>query len=486
MKYFYHIFTVFVLTTLVILNGCTKSQLQTNDFKQDVSFSSKKILNKPNSINLLKSVPLSVDYAIIGIDDNIYKIPTYQINGTIYTTSIKLNPGNFTLSKFILMNNGGSESDSTDDIPVYALPQSGSEYAAFVNHPAGFHFNVNSLEKKEVSLEVLSFQPDNYQKFGFNFNILPNTIIRNQFFKGIFIPVDYNLYTGSLYQSQTNGLQPDMPAIFRIDVYRNGNFVKSYSNEEIPENESLKVSYPDSKQNPDSFRFDLFLYAKSGNSFEYRFIHSWKFSDDELLHHGNNGIVDFSIGDAQQQVDYSFGPYINLPLNCMLTVDPGYAPGSRGSYFDGQTQNIASGYHLTNNIYRFWCGTDTVAINMGYSYSMDVFSSLSPESLPAYTRNSTQWNEINWLFNNLNNYPFYDWDILQGAVWMILNNWNGTGHSNVSDANSIVIRMANDARNHSDFIPDFGQKAAIIFIPKNTHHEEQNPKVQVVFTLLEI
>lgn len=475
------------LVLVLALAACTKTDLPSNSKKQEVTFSSKTVLKGTKGASFLKSATLKIDYAEVGIGNELYKIPVYVLDGVIYTTSIKLDPGNYTLTKFLLMSSGQSASDSTDDAVVYALPMAGSDYAAFVEHPAGFNFSVSTLDKKEVQVEVLLFNPADYQKFGFDFTVLPHTIIRHQLFSGRFIPADYNAYTGSLYQSQSNGLQANMPAIFRIDVYRNGTFIKSYNNEDNLGEQALKVSYPDDNQSNDRFRFDLFVYGKSGAGFDYRFIRSWKFSNGQQLNHGSDGIVHFVVGNAQDtQADYAFGPYINLPGNCTLVVNHGFAPGSLGAYFDGTVQNTPSGYDFSNGTYQYWCGTDTVSINLGPVYTMDVYSSLIPDALPAYTRHPDRWNELNWLFNHLNNYAFYDWDILQGAAWMILNDWDGKGHSGVSDANALVLQMVNAARSHADFIPSYGQKAAIIFIPNHTDHEERTPRVQVVFTLIQL
>jgi len=478
--------TAFFLLLLAFA-ACSKTDLPSNDQKQEVTFSSKTVQKNARDTDSFKSATLQADYALIGINSKLYKIPVYEIEGTTYSMSIKLDPGNYTLTKFLLMNSGTSASDTTDDVPVYALPMAGSDYAAFVEQPAGFSFSVNAMNKTEIPVEVLLFQPEDYQKFGFDFTVLPHTTIRRQLFSGRLLPNDLPSYTGSLYQSQPNGLQAEMPAIFRIEVYRNGTFVESFNNEDNLGQQALKVSYPDENGSIDQFRFDLFVYVKSGTGFAYRFIHSWEFSDDQLLHHSNDGIVHFVVGNAQdQQADYAFGPYLNLPESCTLVVDQGFAPGSLGSYFDGNVQDIPSVYKLSNGTYRYWCGTDSISINLGHPYNMNVFSSLSSNALPAYARHPGRWNEINWLFNHLDNYAFYDWDILQGAVWMILNDWSGTGHSGVSNANSLVVQMANTARAHADFIPGFGQKAAVIFIPQNTRHEEQTPKVQVVFTFIEI
>jgi hypothetical protein len=475
-----HLF--FVLLVLSGLASCQKQDFQRiKQQKETVVFSSKAVRK-----GTTKSVIPTPDYAIIGIQGKIFKTAVYTVGGTVYTTAIKLVPGNYTLTRFILMNSGNSASDSTDDIPVYALPLAGSDYSAFVSRAAGFSFSVGSLGKEEVPVEVLLFKPKDYQKFGFDFDILPNTTVRNQLFAGKFYPARPQDYTGSLYQSQTNGLQSGMPAIFRIDVFRNGNFVKSFTNQGLDETRPLKVDYPDGNGQTDHFRFDLFLYAKTGNGFGYRFIHSWFFSDDQMLHHGSDGVTHFVVGNTREAADYHFGPYLNLPEKCSLTVEPGYAPGTLGSYFDGNVLNVPPGYRISDGTRRFWCGTDTVNINLGHPYTMNVYSSLTPDALPAYTRNPQRWNAINWLFNHLENYPFYDWDILQGAFWMLLNDWNGTGHSGVSDANSVVIRMANDARHHTGYTPGFGEKAAVIFIPDRTPHEEQTPKVQVVFTFVRL
>ncbi len=476
-----------LLLLLLAFTACTKTDLQSNDKTQEVIFSSKAVQKGIQNGDSFKTATLQVDYAVVGVNHKLYKIPVYKIDGNIYTTSIKLDPGNYTLTKFLLMNSGTSSSDSTDDAVAYALPMAGSEYAAFVAHPAGLTFNVNTLNKKEIPVEVLLFNPADYQKFGFDFTVLPNTSIRHQFFSGRFIPADFNTYTGSLYQSQPNGLQADMPALFRIDVYRNGIFVKTYNNEDSLGLSPLKISYPDGNQSNDRFRFDLYIYGKSGTGFDYRFISSWEFSNGQQLHHSSDGIVHFVVGNAQDtQTDYAFGPYLNLPDNCTLDVDHGFAPGSLGSYFDGTVQDVPAGYAMANGISQYWCGTDTVSINLGHVYTMEVFSSLIPDALPAYTRHPGRWNQLNWLFNHLNNYAFYDWDILQGAAWMILNDWDGKGHSGVSDANALVLQMVNAARSHADFVPGYGQKAAIIFIPGHTGHEEQMPGVQVVFTFIRL
>ncbi len=485
MKPLHYIFRLLALLTAVwALSSCQKLNYTENDTTGEVSFNSQAVQSKQSPGSFQKEQP-TVDYAIVEINQKTYSLPVYNLNGNTYTTAIKLTPGNYILSKFLLMNGNQTISDSSDDKIVYATPMTGSQYANFVSHPAGFSFDVQTLNKTEVSVEVLRFKAEDYQKFGFDFTLLPQNTIREQRFDGRFIPNDPNNYSGSLYQSQTNGLQSIMPAIYKINVYRNNILVTSYNNESTRGEQVLTIQYPDDNQTTDQFRFDLYAYVKTGTGFGYRFIHSWEFTDGQTLLHNNDGIVHFVIGNVQNtEANYVFGPVANLPEKCVLTINHGFAPGSLGGYFDGTTTDIATGFSLENSTFPSWCGTDTVSINLGHAYDMEVFSSLTPELLPAYARSATRWNQLNWLINHLNNYSFYDWDILQGAFWMILNDWDGTGHSMVSDANSIVRQMVWDAKAHSNFIPGYGQKAAVIFIPQNTGHAEATPKVQVVFTYI--
>ena len=477
--------TTYILMPLVmilgLLSSCQKFDYSVPTSKQqEVTFSSEEI-SLDNKKNAQISV-LSCDYAAIVVNQKIYKTAVYEIDGLLYTTAIKLEPGDYTLTSFMLMSNNFTPNDSIDDKIAYATPMTGSDYASFVINPAGFSFNVGSLTKVNVPVNVVLFNPDDYQKFGFDYDILTQTTVRSHRFEGQFKPANKEVYYGSIYQQQTNGLQDVMPAIYRIDVYRNDQYITSYDNESAKGEMPLEVNYPDSDYSTDHFRFDLYLYVKSGDGFNYRFIHSWSFTDAQRLQTSADGMVHFIIGDPlSSDINYAFGPFVDVSPNCTLTIDYGMAPGNLGSYFNGIVAGVNGNYALQNGTYPSYCGTDTISVNLGYAYQMRPISSLIPELLPFYTRDEARWNALNWLFNHLENYSFHDWDILQGASWMILNDWDGNAHSGVSNANSIVLQMVSDARQHEDFIPSYGQTAAVVFVPKTASLGEQIPAVQVVF-----
>ncbi len=478
-------YALFLFLLALAFTGCKKDTEILTDAgaKQEVTF------NPVVSIDGKKSTQevSGVNYCFIQIDTMVFRPATYTVNGKIYTQSIKLLPGSHNLNKFLMMNDNQTPDDYSDDIIMLATPMEGSDYASFVNQAAGFGFAVNRLKKLSVDIDVILFSPSDYLKFGFDFSVLPATTIRQQRFTGLIRPKNPADYSNSLYLNQSTGLQNEMPAIFKIDVYRNGSLVSTIGNEDQWGESTVTVSYPDGDNTVDNFRFDLMVYVKTGASYGYRYIKSWEFVDDEMIPAESDGIVHFLLGECGfTGANGEIGPYINLPESCNFTIKPTWAPGQLGAYFDGELNNISTGFSIGNGLYRAWCGTDSVNININHTYQMDVYNSLTPSTLPAFTRSASRWNAVNWLLNNLPDYTQASWGEIQGAVWKILNDWDGTSHGNVPDANSVVDGMVNDALLHADFIPGCGQKAAVIMVPKGTPRNATTPKLQVVFMMVSL
>ncbi len=470
-----------IIVTGMLVLSCQQGEFEADTVMQEVFFNTQVVSEGFKNSQ-------RIDYALIQINDSIYKPDAFVLNGTLYTQAIKLIPGIYHLQNFLMMNNNNTPNNYADDYIVLASPVQGSEFATFVNYPAGFEFNVDNFKKSEVNIEVIYFNEADYDKFGLSFGFLPHSTVRNQIFRGYFTPChDLNVYNNSLYAQQNGGIQSQMKAIFRVDVYRNGRFVKSYSNENSFGDSTVSVIYPDDNNNPDHYRFELWLYAKSGTGFAFKPVHSWEFNDNQSLETGNNGVVDFIIGSTTgTNYDYSFGPYIDLPLSAILTLDSAWAPGSLQSYFNGIISGVEHNHQLDEGVYAAWCGTDSINININYNYSMDVYNSLFSGILPAYIRYEQRWNEINWLFNHLNNLGSFSWQEVQGAVWLILNDWDGSGHQHIPNLTPAMEYLANTAKNHPDFTPSCGDKFAVIFVPHNTTYQAQQPKIQVTFILLTI
>jgi hypothetical protein len=245
-------------------------------------------------------------YAQVKIDNTIYRPLVFYIDGLPYTQSIKLSPGTHSVKEFMLMNDNNTPETLDDDIIVSATPVKNSTYAVFVDKPVDFPFQVNAFAKTEVKIQVLCFEDADYQYFGFDWFALTEITVREQIFFGDICIENLADYEGSWYEGQENGLQVDMPAIFRIDVFKNGAYIISYDNDDpewLGEGEPLHVLYPDNNNANDKFEFNLYIYVRNGNAFAYTYYKTWTFFNNELISAGNDGVVDFVLGDCNSDYD---------------------------------------------------------------------------------------------------------------------------------------------------------------------------------------
>jgi len=486
-------FAIAALTALAA-TSCNKAPAPVNNNDaskpQEVTFSSAQMTkgsNKDGLINakdaLANADANKANYADIVINGTTYTPSVYYLNSIAYTQAIKLAPGTYTISKFMLMDDNGTPNDNSDDNIVSAAPEAGSPYAAFVSHPLDYTFNVTAFEKSEIPIEVLKFTAQEYTDFGFDWFTMTQTTVREQLFFGDISVKHPSDYAGSLYAQQTNGLQVDMPAIFKIKVYRNGVFLISYNNEaNFGEGEPLHVAYPDAENTTDHFRFDLYIYVKNGTNFVYKLFHSWEFTDAQKIDAGTDGIVDFVLGNSNYaNPDLLLPPYQNLPATITYKIIGSYAPGSLGGYVDAEIGSVGSGFDFSNGTFSSWCSDHNYTINANHTYNMDVYSSLYPDQMPAFTAYADKWARVNWLFNHLDNYPGHTWGEVQGAIWIIMDSWNGVAHGGVPAADAMTQQMANDSQSHTDFTPLPGGWAAVVFVPEGTDPNQGTPDIQTMF-----
>ncbi len=475
----------FVALATLIVTSCNKAPVPSNDASgpQEVTFSSPQVSKTGTKESKAFKDDTQVSYASIVINGTTYTPAVYYIDGVAYTQAIKLDPGTYTVTQFILMNDNQTPDDTSDDIMVSAAPETGSQYAGFVNHPLPFDFTVAPFVKNEIDIEILQFTAQEYSDFGFDWFTMSQVTVREQLFFGDISVKHPSDYAGSLYEHQSNGLQVDMPAIFKIDVYRNDVFLISYNNESyFGEGHPLHVAYPDADNSTDHFKFVLSILVKSGTSFVYKEFHTWTFDDDALIPNGGDGVVDFVLGNSNSNSpDLLLPPYQNLPASCSYKITGAWGPGSLGSYVDAELGSVGNGYDFSNGTFPSWCGDKDYEINVGHLYSMDVYSSLYPDQMPAFAAaNADNWARVNWLFNHRDNYSGSTWGEVQGAIWIIMNNWTGPSTQGVLyDATS--QQMASDAQSHTDFTPLPGGWAAVVFIPQGTDPNQGTPDIQTMF-----
>ncbi|MCX6287398.1 MAG: hypothetical protein NTY96_09815 [Bacteroidetes bacterium] len=482
-----------VLGFILAIAGCNKfknAEPSTQQAAQGVSFSI-----APGQTGGLKSTvstdcfSQTANYAKITIDGIHYIRVIFYVGGVPYTNTLQLGTGLHHLQEFTIWSDHQTPNDSTDDVMLSAVPHTGSNYAPYVTSPLDIAFSVEAFKKTQLPVEAVCYQPSNYTDFGFTYFQIEQVTVREQpFFGDLCIKsiADYSI-NGSPYLLQSNGIQLDLPAIFKIEVYRNNILMNVFNNEAWNgEGQPLKVLYADRQGITDNFEFKLFVKVRKGPGFDYVYFKSWTITDAQVIPQNSDGVCDFSIGYCNPNADYVLPPWINLPNTATYTITGVYAPGGLGGYVDASLTNVLSGYEIVNGTFASWCCDHQTTINVGTAYNMNVYSSLYPALLPVFGQN-IPWDKINWLLNHLDWYPGYHWYDLQGAIWLFDNPaWNGLAHSGVPNLTAMMTQMHNDANAYgANYHVPTGGWAAVVFIPVGTPPDAPTPTIQTMFIKLD-
>jgi len=452
---------VLVLSVLLLTN-CNKEAKQDPTQKGELAFAAIDI--DPDKDFDVECVEGTATYARVNIDGNMYYPAVFIIDGQLKTQSIKLDPGCYSLMEFSLVDGKGTET-MDDDVVLKSTPMTGSNYAQYVTYGLEHEICVVAFEKTELYIDVLCYVEVHYEDFGFLWWDVRELTIRTQCFFGDFCIKHLPDYEGSLYE--LNGLQLDEVAIFKIKATRNGDDIGTFYNTSYDDQQNfvfdspLCVEYADYDNELDEFCFELYIYVKVGNEFQYVYFHSWYFNDDEMIPSGDDGdwVVDFVLGNCvYTPTDLLLPPYMNLPcgFNYAVTVDnPDY-------YFNGHFAGIGPGYDIQDGIYGAWCADLDHFITPGVWYEMCAYSSLYLNLLPSSCDNYIDWSlkgdefgRLNWVFNNLNLMPPYSAADMQDAIWLIM----GFSPANPS-ATSLAIAAL--AAPHANFSPLPGGWAAVL------------------------
>jgi len=486
---------LYIFACLIVISGCKKTPETPTEIKQDVVFRGDYVSGGTG----LKSDGCdnpTASYAHVVVNGIAYKPAVVYLNEIPFTQAIKLSPGSYSLEEFLLMNDAGTPVYLEDDIIVQAIPTENAPYANFIEYSVPIDFVVSEFAKTEVPIEVMCFNENDFEEFGFIWFLMNEITVRNQFFYGEFYVPDPDDYAGSLYENLDGGLQKNMPAIFRIDVYRNDAFIISYTNEDqLPDKMKVKVSYPDHDNSADQFTFKLFNLVKGCGGFEYKYIDEWTFNDNEKLEKGTDNAVDFIIGNRNNnEMDYEFPAYQTLPDECNIKIKTYLLGSELGTFVDLSLSLIPEGFTLDNGTYPGWNGNHLVIdyenLFEDESVEAEVYSSLCQDDLPeSICYENKNWEAVNWLINNLDNYPAYEWADLQAAFWLLLDKnpeWDGSSLAGVADLSELTWaqQMHDDAIDNSqNYLPDDDELAAVIFLIEDDLKDNQ---VKLNFSFFEV
>lgn len=166
------IYVVVGLLTVLFVTSCNKEDTVVVDSAAqltEVSF----VINVPNLASkddtkdktIPTCVDLDPDHVIAKINNEPYTLKLVTLNGKLETEVIKLSKpddgsNSFTLDAFTVY--------AADGTVIYASPLEGSYYELLWGlEGVPKSFSVEQFKKSKVSIDVLCYQPYDYEKFGF-------------------------------------------------------------------------------------------------------------------------------------------------------------------------------------------------------------------------------------------------------------------------------------------------------------------------------
>jgi hypothetical protein len=294
-----------IMLSMLLLTNCTKDNKKVDTKAPgELVFAALDGGTEKSDYDVLCDESLVIDHAYVVLNGVEYNPLTFVLDGVLYTQSLKLDPGVYTIDEFILM--------TVDNIPVKATPMFDSQYAEFVNTPLGdpdfpAQFTIEEFQKSEFDIEVLCYVPSEFDNFGFEwFEISQLTVYTQCFFGDICID-DLELYSGSYYGPIVT---VDEVAIYKIVVLRDDVEMGTYANTGWSENNMMTfesplcIEYADYDNQVNNFEFQLWIYVNTGvndqnvPTFGYVNYYNWEFTDNYMIPAGNDGVVDFVLGDC--------------------------------------------------------------------------------------------------------------------------------------------------------------------------------------------
>jgi len=458
--------TLLLVATILAFTSCNK-EANTSQEQGDISFSPTDMTEKSGEKDGEPNCELySADYLFIVIDGVEYNLPITTIAGMMTTQTIKLDVGVHTISEFIVMNENETPSIDDDDIIIYAAVHEGAEFATLVGETIDATFTVEAFTKLERNIEVICYHEADYDAFGFEFYAVSVTNIYEYcLFGDVCVPCLED-YDGSIYPN----VQPDMVAIFSVDVYRNDIFVATYSNEAwLGEGAPLCVPYADREGVLDQFKFDVSVLLPVADGFDYVYQYSYAF--DDMADAGEDGIAEFVLGNCYAGDDALVLPYhTNLPSTVAFSLDGTYAPSNSMHYFD-MTIDAPEGYDLTDGTYGVFCAEQTVYINLNQVYVADVYSSLDiPNAATMTSFDATKMQKLHWLVNNVDieNLGSGQWITIQNVIWSITDGLSLTVQSQIDLAADVTA-------GYSNYSPFAGEDTKYLVV----FHHSDNVQLQV-------
>lgn len=444
--------------------------------------------NDPLIPECLDLEPSYVEVTIVG-DDQIpimYTLNLVTLNNKTETEVVKLTPGIYTITDFVVK--------AEDGTLLWASPKEGSYYELLWDLTGvDLTFEVPVFDKLKVEIDVLCYRPYNYQNFGFVWFKYAVTEIHTVCFFGDICTKFYdewhmnNERENNPYADQDyDGY--DFPAIFEV-IVRNAD-EEIVNDEDLNSNatyygigQPLCIEYPDQVEiEGEIFTFEIWLAMPDGTLMQ---IYEGEFDDTAMAEVGNpdafggtDGVFDFVVGNCSydgNDANLELLPWMPIPETAVMDVQM-KVPGSilpaaypiQAYFRDGTVMpNEIDDVIEEGKWYNTLCGEEFIPIGVPGTYNVEFYSSLDrnlPDTnFPSFYM-GYPWGSLNWLAQVCEDVAAEEsYYYVQQAVWFLIDPMTVDGDNNA---------LAQEAALHSDFIPTVGDYACVLIEPISTFEED--------------
>jgi len=433
-------------------------------------------------------------------------------NGDQLTQVVKLpSTGSYTLTEFLVYNDVLPIGPGVEDILIRAAPADGSTYWDLMINKLDLPIVVEDFKKKQILIDVLCFEDLYYEGFGFFWFEMNDVKIERQCFFGDVCTGKISDFSSgdpanlSWYEQQSQGLQMDMPAIMKMEVYKEGALIRTFDNEGdfawnettqefegfMGEGACLEVYWANDLDVTENFEFKIYVWLPYGSGFAWKLIDTYPFQDENCPDPGDDGVVDITVGNCNiDGADYVYPAYMDIPdYATTFTMRLGaFGPSPQGTYIDAKFTGIPAGFDISDGNWGSWCGDKDHTIYTGTDYTTRFINSIEPLPVGFTQLNVSKLNMLNWLFNylplyfegiNLTNLKDFsgsgfsdgDWSIIQNAIWNITDDKTFGGKAGIMSAAAVPT-----------FNPMPGQYAAVLMEVEVATGEKE---VQLLFVMID-
>lgn len=398
------------------------------------------------------------------------------------------------------------EDPSNDDVEklIWLSPTTESHYASIwgLHNAVTKTFTVDAFTKKKVDVDVICFEPYDYENFGFSWYDFNRIDIKQLcFFGDICTKFHAAFHARGAYVGQPGYVGFDFPVIFEIvitddqgnEIARDNNLAwqgvgvplcleypnyVDIPNEELTFTINMKMPYDGVDEYSETVYSDTFYAEEFDNT---------DLNDDLAnIFGGDDGIFDFVVGNCSypgNDASVELPAYIPVPdevtyqyvkADGIAIYNPNYGAYITIKVMDGADPADNPMYQIVNNtIYGTFCGDLDNTFVWYRDYLADLYSTLEPDVIENLVLDDgndyTAWKLklINYMINHLDDLGITSAEVTQNIIWQVVEGNNQLGTQQILDiVTEIETRVTAYESSHGrPYEPTVGEYAMVLMVP---------------------